>query len=522
MVHPYLRRKEGLEPIDIPSPSPEFGPKDELMKVLGRTLGVPLFQEQAMQIAMVAAKFSAVEASKLRRSMATFQRTGEVKLFKTRFIEGMCERGYPRKFVENCFKQIEGFGEYGFPESHAASFALLVYASAWIKCHYPDVFLTALLNSQPMGFYATSQLVRDAQDHNVEARPVDVNRSNWDCSLEHMPVPQGRLHSRHASMNGDILTTHAVRLGLREIDGFSEKWGKTIESVRGRGFDSVRDLWLRTGLPPQALERLAHADAFNSLGLSRRDALWAVKALQKAGDKDNLPLFARVAMPTLEPDAHLPSMPPGEQVIEDYRHLHLSLKAHPVSFLRADLAARGIVRHELLPTLTPGGRVTIGGIVLVRQRPGTGNAIFMTLEDETAIANTILWPRIFERFRPIIMGSRLISVTGVLQNEKGVIHIVGDRFEDLTPLLLRLSVEGARIDATMPTDEVKRPVQGSWRVRNPELSPADMLKSDNPDRFRHPRQGDSFVRLAKNKPVIEQQAAVEHAARVMPKGRNFH
>ncbi len=501
MVHPYLRRKEGLEPIDIPSPSPEFGPKDELEKVLGRTLGVPLFQEQAMQIAMVAAKFSAVEASKLRRSMATFKRTGEVKLFKKRFIEGMCERGYPRKFVENCFRQIEGFGEYGFPESHAASFALLVYSSAWIKCHYPDVFLAALLNSQPMGFYATSQLVRDAQEHGVEVRAVDVNRSNWDCTLERAPSPQGRLHARHVSMAADILATHAVRLGLREIDGFSEEWAKTIESVRGRGFDSVRDLWLRTGLPPKALQKLAHADAFNSLGLTRRDALWAVKALQKAGDKDNLPLFARVNMPTLEPDAHLPPMLPGEQVIEDYRHLHLSLKAHPVSFLRADLDARGIVRHELLPDVKPGRRVTIGGIVLVRQRPGDGNAIFMTLEDETGIANTIVWLRKFEKYRPVVMGARLISVTGVLQNEKNVIHIVADHFEDLTPLLNRLNENISNVHTR---------------------SRADMLKADIPDRFRHPRSGDSFVKLAKNKPALEHLAAVEHAAQVMPKGRNFH
>jgi error-prone DNA polymerase len=502
MVHPYLRRKEGLEPIDIPSPGPEFGPKDELVKVLGRTLGVPLFQEQAMQIAMVAAGFSAEEASKLRRSMATFKRTGEVKLFKNRFIEGMCNRGYPRKFVENCFKQIEGFGEYGFPESHAASFALLVYSSAWIKCHYPDVFLTALLNSQPMGFYASSQLVRDAQEHGVEVRPVDVNRSDWDCSLEGVPAPQGRLHPRHASMSGDILTTHAVRLGLRQIDGFSEDWGKTIESVRGLGFDSVRDLWLRTHLPPKALETLAHADAFNSLGLSRRDALWAVKALRRAGDKDDLPLFARAAMPEMEPDVHLPSMPPGEQVIEDYRHLHLSLKAHPVSFLRADLDARGIVRHELLPTLAPGRRVTIGGLVLVRQRPGTGNAIFMTLEDETAIANTIVWPRKFEEYRPVVMGARLISVTGVLQNEKNVIHIVADRFEDLTHLLGRLSELGGHIDATSPVDEIKRPVIS---------------------RQRHPRAGDALVTMLKEgKPALEELALVQSTAKVMPKGRNFH
>jgi DNA polymerase III alpha subunit len=451
---------------------------------------------------MVAAGFSAEEASKLRRSMATFKRTGEVKLFKKRFVEGMCDRGYPRKFVENCFKQIEGFGEYGFPESHAASFALLVYSSAWIKCHYPDVFLTALLNSQPMGFYASSQLVRDAQEHGVEVRPVDVNRSGWDCSLEGAPTPQGRLHSRHASMSGDILTTRAVRLGLRQIDGFSEDWAKTIESVRGRGFDSVRDLWLRTHLPPKALEILAHADAFNSLGLSRRDALWAVKALRRAGDKDDLPLFARAAMPELEPDAHLPSMPPGEQVIEDYRHLHLSLKAHPVSFLRADLEARGIVRHELLPTLVPGRRVTIGGLVLVRQRPGTGNAIFMTLEDETAIANTIVWPRKFEEYRPVVMGARLISVTGVLQNEKNVIHIVADRFEDLTHLLGRLSERGGRIDVTSPVDEIKRPVIS---------------------RQRHPRAGDALVTMLKEgKPVLEEFALVQSTAKVMPKGRNFH
>jgi error-prone DNA polymerase len=505
MVHPYLRRKEKLEPVDIPSPAPEFGPKDELEKVLGRTLGVPLFQEQAMQIAMVAAKFSAVEASKLRRSMATFRRTGEVKLFKTRFIEGMCERGYPRKFVENCFKHIEGFGEYGFPESHAASFALLVYSSAWIKCHYPDVFAAALLNSQPMGFYATSQLVRDAQEHGVEARPVDVNRSGWDCSLENAPVVQGKLHPRHASMAADIHTTHALRLGLRQIGGFSEDWGRIIESVRGRGFDSVRDLWLRTGLPVKALKKLAHADAFNSLGLNRRDALWAVKALQRSGDKDNLPLFAQAAMPELEPDAHLPSMPPGEQVIEDYRHLHLSLKAHPVSFLRADLDARGIVRHELLPSLKPGRRVTIGGLVLVRQRPGTGNAIFMTLEDETGIANTIIWPRKFEEYRPVIMGSRLISVSGVMQNEKGVIHIVADRFEDLTFLLGRLSEHGARIDPAIPPDAVRRPPVS---------------------RQRHPRSGDALVTMFREGHSVEELAATastaQQTASVMPKGRNFH
>jgi error-prone DNA polymerase len=493
MVHPYLRRREGLDPVVYPS--------EELKNILWRTLGVPLFQEHAMRIAIVGAGFEPGEADRLRRAMATFKRVGTIDRFRDKFINGMADRGYDKAFATNCWKQIEGFGSYGFPESHAASFANLVYVSAWIKCHYPDVFAAALLNSQPMGFYATSQLVRDAQEHGVEVRPVDINHSNWDCTLERSSFQKDKINARHASMAADIWTKNALRLGLRQIDGFSEEWGLQIERVRDRGFDSIRDLWLRTGLPPKALERLAHADAFGSLGLSRRDALWAVKALQKAGDKDDLPLFARVSMPALEPDVHLPSMLPGEQVIEDYRHLHLSLKAHPVSFLRLDFNARGIVRHELLSTLNPGGTVTIGGIVLVRQRPGTGNAIFITLEDETGIANTIVWPRKFEQYRPIIMGARLISVTGILQNEKNVVHIVADHFEDLTPLLRRLNEEAAGV-----------------QVR----SSADMLKSDNPDRFRHPRSGDSFVRLAKNKPALEHMAAVEHAAKVMPKGRNFH
>jgi len=293
-----------------------------------------------------------------------------------------------------------------------------------------------------------------------------------------------------------------MRLGFRQVSGFSEDWGKTIEHVRGAGFDSVRDLWLRTRLPPAALEKLAQADAFRSLGLSRRDALWAVKALRRSGDKDDLPLFAHAAMSELEPDAGLPPMPPGQQVIEDYRHLHLSLNAHPVSFLRADLDARGIIRHELLPGIPSGQRVTVAGLVLVRQRPGIGNVIFMTLEDETAIANTIVWMRVFERFRPIVLGARMISVSGVVQNEKGVIHIVAERFEDLTPLLLRLSEDARRIDSTAPTDEVKRPAQGSWR--------------------RHPRDGDALVTMLKDKRALDEPAAAEHTAQVMPKGRNFH
>jgi error-prone DNA polymerase len=511
MVHPYLRRREGKEQVSYPSP--------ELESILRKTMGVPLFQEQAMRIAIVGAGFEPGEADRLRRAMATFKRVGTIQTFEKKFLDGMAAKGYDMKFARDCWQQIQGFGSYGFPESHAASFANLVYASAYIKCHYPDVFAAALLNSQPMGFYATSQIVRDAQEHGVEVRPVDVNASHWDCTLEERP--SGVLHARHESMKDDIRTKYALRLGFRQIDGFSEKWARTIESLRGRGFDSVRDLWLRTDLPPKALERLAHADAFNSLGLSRRDALWAVKALQRAGDKDNLPLFARVSMRELEPDAALPSMLPGEQVIEDYRHLHLSLKAHPVSFLRADLDMRNIVRNGHLLKVAPGRRVTVAGLVLVRQRPGTGNAIFMTLEDETGIANTILWPRTFEQYRPVIMGSRLIAVTGLLQNEKGVIHIVGERFDNLTPLLKRLSEHGASIDPAAPTDELKRPVQGSWRHPRRTLSPIDMALAGPPDRFRHPRSGDSFARMTRDKRDME-QLTVEQAAKVMPKGRNFH
>ncbi len=492
MVHPYLKRREGLEKVVYPS--------EELRSILDKTLGVPLFQEQAMRIAIVGAGFEPGEADRLRRAMATFKRVGTIKTFEEKFLKGMTAKGYDAKFAENCWKQIEGFGSYGFPESHAASFANLVYASAWIKCHYPDVFAAALLNSQPMGFYATSQLVRDAQEHGVEVLPVDISASNWDCTLEVASV--GPPNPRHAAMRQDIWTQRALRLGFRQIDGFSEDWGKIIEAARSAGFDSIRDLWLRTGLPPAALEKLAHADAFNSLGLNRRDALWAVKALQRTGDKDNLPLFARVSMPALEPDVDLPAMLPGEQVIEDYRHLHLSLKAHPVSFLRAHLDACGIVRHDLLPGLPSGRRVTIGGLVLVRQRPGTGNAIFMTLEDETAIANTIVWIRKFEQYRPVVLGSRLISVTGLLQNEKGVIHIVADHFEDLTFLLGCLSEKGGGIDTMTPAHHVKRPL----------LS-----------RQRHPRSGDALVTMLKEqKPELQEPAVARHTALAMPKGRNFH
>jgi DNA-directed DNA polymerase III PolC len=497
MVHPYLRRRQGVEKVVFPSPSPEHGPPDELQQVLGKTMGVPLFQEQAMRIAIVAAGFTPAEADKLRRAMATFRRVGTIQYFRDKLIEGMARRGYPRDFAERCFRQIEGFGEYGFPESHAASFALLVYASAWMKCRYPDVFAAALLNSQPMGFYAPAQIVRDAQEHGVEVRPVDINHSDWDSTLEPGTPAAARLHARHAEMADDVRTDHALRLGFRQISGFSQDDGGTIAKCRGAGFDSIRDLWLRTRLKPAALERLAAADAFRSLGLDRRQALWAVRALRRAGDKDDLPLFAHFASPAREPDVDLPPMLLGEQVVEDYRHLHLSLKAHPVAFLRSELARRGMVRHETLAAIKSGRRVTVAGLVLVRQRPGSANGvIFMTLEDETAVANTIVWPQVFETFRPIVLGARLVAVTGKLQNEYGVIHVVAERLDDLSPLLKRLAEDTGSVQALANCDEVRRPI--------PEhrLSPA------------------AVAALRRAERDYAEPTAAARAA--MPKGRNFH
>ncbi|EJW10881.1 DNA polymerase III alpha subunit [Rhodovulum sp. PH10] len=527
MVHPYLRRRQGLEPVRFPSPAPEHGPADELAQVLGKTLGVPLFQEQAMRIAIVAAGFTPSEADRLRRAMATFRRVGTIGYFRGKLIDGMTARGYPRDFAERCFGQIEGFGEYGFPESHAASFALLVYASAWIKCHYPDVFAAALLNSQPMGFYAPAQIVRDARDHGIEVRPIDVNFSGWDNAPEPpssaapgRPLPargesdtakeRPRLHPRHRDMAGDIRATHAVRLGFRQIAGLREEDGRKISDVRGDGFDSIRDLWLRTALSPAVLERLAQADAFRSLGLDRRRALWAVRALRRSGDKDDLPLFARVATPEQEPDVALPPMRLGEQVVADYRHLHLSLKAHPVSFLRGDLARRRIVPNERLAALPSGRRVSAAGLVLVRQRPGTAKGvIFTTLEDETGVANVIVWPQVFELYRPIVIGARLIGVCGRLQNEQGVVHVVADRLEDLTPLLRRLAEDTGCVDNLARCDEFKRPIP---EHRQP-------LRADASLAARSREAPDFRDDLGSN--LADDPAPAGKVGRTMPKGRNF-
>jgi error-prone DNA polymerase len=431
MVHPYLRRRDGIDKEHYPSPDPAHGPKNELEDVLKRTLGVPLFQEQAMQIAITAAKFTPDEADGLRRAMATFRHTGNVHLFRDKFINGMTARGYDRAFAENCFGQIEGFGEYGFPESHAASFALLVYASAWIKRRYPDVFCAATLNSQPMGFYQPAQLVRDARQHDVDIRAADVNFSDWDCMLE-------------PSVDG----SHAVRLGFRLIHGLNEDELKKLIAARGNGFSSIERLAAIAGISRFTIERLAEADAFRSLGLDRRAALWAARRLDAIGARpprrpdsaaaeDVLPLLTPHLSDELfpEPAVALPVMPLCEHVVEDYVATGLSLKEHPVLFFRERLTALGAMRNAQLrgDDVKQNAMVTVAGLVLVRQRPGTAKGvIFMTLEDETDIANIIVWPKAFEKNRRTVMTARFLAVRGRLQRAGLVIHVVAESFVDLS------------------------------------------------------------------------------------------
>jgi error-prone DNA polymerase len=424
MVHPYLRRRNGEEKVDYPSAA--------LRAVLGKTLGVPLFQEQAMKIAIVAAGFTPSEADRLRRAMATFRQVGTIHTFRDKLIEGMAARGYERDFAERCFRQIEGFGTYGFPESHAASFALLVYVSAWLKCHHPAVFAAALLNSQPMGFYAPAQIIRDAREHGVEVRAVDVNDSDWDCTLE--PGAKGP----------DGL---ALRLGLRQIKGLSEVDARALVAARGNGYGDPRALWRRAGIGAGALEALARADAFRDMGLDRREALWAVKALPPGRSAAPLPLFAAARAEELgeEPAVALPAMSLGEHVVDDYAALRFSLKAHPLSFLRAGLEAEGIVETARLADLPNGKRLKVAGLVIVRQRPGTAKGvIFATLEDETGIANVIVWPDVFARYRPVVLGASLLCVEGPLQREGLVIHVIAQRLTDLSPRLAALKAPPAR------------------------------------------------------------------------------
>ncbi len=419
MVHPYLRRRSAVEPVEYPSPAPPHDP-DELKGVLSKTLGVPLFQEQAMKLAMVAAAFTDVEANQLRRAMATFRNIGTIGKFETLMVERMVARGYQYEFAQRCFEQIKGFGSYGFPESHAASFAKLVYISSWIKCHHPAVFACALLNAQPMGFYAPAQIVRDAAEHGVPVLPADINHSHWDNTLE----PRG----------GQL----ALRLGLRQIEGMHTADGQRIATLRGNGYADIEILAARAGLRAPTLRALADADAFRSLGLDRRDGLWAVRRLP---DAPTLPLFAVMESPELppEPDANLPAMPLAEQIAADYQTMRLSLKGHPMGMLRALFRAEGLLTSAETAAARDGVTLRTAGLVLVRQRPGNGNAIFITLEDETGITNIILWARQFEQFRREVMASRLMAVAGKLQKSvEGVVHLMATAVQDRSTELQRL------------------------------------------------------------------------------------
>ncbi|SCB55041.1 OB-fold nucleic acid binding domain-containing protein [Bradyrhizobium shewense] len=415
MVHPYLRRREGKEPIVFPEP--------ELEKVLGKTLGVPLFQEQAMQVAMVAAGFSANEADQLRRAMATFKFTGGVNKFRDKLIAGMIDNGYDQEFAKRTFKQLEGFGSYGFPESHAASFALIAYASSWMKCHHPDVFCCAILNAQPMGFYDPSQLVRDACNHGVVVRPIDVNASEWDCTLE--PLDGNR---------------RAVRLGLRLTRGLAEVDGKRLVDVRqDRPYTSILELSRRANMHPGSLVRLAKADAFRSLDISRREAAWAIKSLRS----DTLPLFADAdwreqgIQPEInEAAVELPPMTKGREVVEDYRSAGLTLRSHPLAFLREELSRRSVSPCQALQQAKDGSRISVAGLVLVRQKPGSAKGVmFITLEDETDIANLIVWPSVFDRLRRTILGAQMMTCRGRVQRASGVIHVIAEHLTDETELL---------------------------------------------------------------------------------------
>jgi len=414
MVHPYLRRREGKEKVEYPTP--------ELEAVLGKTLGVPLFQESAMKVAMVCAGFTGGEADQLRKSMATFKFTGGVSRFKDKLVSGMIKNGYSAEFAEKTFSQLEGFGSYGFPESHAASFALIAYASNYVKCHFPDVFCAALLNSQPMGFYAPAQIVGDARNHRVEVRPVCINRSRWDCTLEEIGTT-GR---------------HAVRLGMRMVKGLAVADAARIVAARmNRTFESVDDVWRRSNVPTEALVQLAEADAFlPSLQLERRDALWAIKALRD----EPLPLFATAAereaaviAEQQEPNVQLRQMTDGHNVIQDYGHVGLSLRDHPISFLRRDLEQRNIVTCSDAMNARDGRWLMTAGLVLVRQKPGSAKGVmFITIEDETGPANVVVWPSLFEKRRQVVLGSSMMAINGRIQREGDVVHLVAQQLFDLS------------------------------------------------------------------------------------------
>ncbi|WP_371158504.1 error-prone DNA polymerase [Jannaschia sp. 2305UL9-9] len=462
MVHPYLKRRrsgETADSIDYPQPGPPHDP-DELKKILGRTLGVPIFQEQAMKIALVAARFSGAEANQLRKAMATFRSKGLVSDHKERMVGRMVARGYDPDFAARCFSQIEGFGEYGFPESHAASFAHLVYVSSYLKCHHPDVFACALLNSQPMGFYAPAQIVDMARRSGVRVLPVDVNFSDWDCTLE----PEG--------------TGHALRLGFRQVSGLKQEEAYRLMAHRGHPYSGVEDMRRRTGVSKRTCEHLANADAFRSCGIDRRQALWDAKAIRNAPD---LPLFAHGDAKDVGDEAPhiLPAMPLREHVVTDYQTARLSLKAHPMSFMRRAMNRAGYVRSSDLRALRFNARCSVAGLVLIRQKPGSAKGVcFVTLEDEAGVVNIVIWPDLFTTYRRPIMSARLMAVHGHVQFDDAVVHVVAHRIEDRNDVLSRLS-----------EDELA-----------PDLSRADHVKAPLPSHTsRHPRD-----------------------VRVIPKSRDFH
>ncbi len=406
MVHPYIRRRQGKEQVSYPARA--GGLPNELEDILHKTLGVPLFQEQAMKIAMVAADFTGDEANGLRRAMASFRHVGTIQRFREMMVGRMVARGYAQDFAEACFRQIEGFGSYGFPESHAASFAHLVYVSAWLKCHHPAAFACALINAQPMGFYAPAQIIRDAREHGVEVRPVDVNASSWDCTLE----------------------DGALRLGFRLVDGFQHGWAEKLVAARGEGFADMAALE-EAGLVRAALEHLAEADALRGLAMERRQSLWHVAARQAPA-----PLFT----PSAAPQAELPLMSAGEAVVADYRSVGLSLRAHPCALLRDKLTAAGAVTCMQAPQARDGAKLRLGGLVIVRQRPGTAKGtVFITIEDETGIANLIVWPSLVQSLRRQIIGATLLIAEGRLQrSEEGVTHITVERLADRSAWLAGL------------------------------------------------------------------------------------
>jgi len=503
MVHPYLKRRRGAEAVTIPAPLPRHGPPDELSSILGRTLGVPIFQEQAMKIALDAAKFSSAEANRLRKAMATFRSRGMVDELQDMMVERMVTRGYDRDFAERCFNQIRGFGEYGFPESHAASFAHLVYVSSWLKCHFPAAFACALLNSQPMGFYAPAQIVRDAREHGVEVLPADVNLSEWDCTLEPLRHPGLR---QDDEVKGRADRNIALRLGLRQIDGLPEHVAAQLIAEREeRGvYADVASLHERARIGPAHVERLASADAFTSLGLSRRQALWDARSLVSAPD---LPLFRAAA--EREEGAErakvaLPQMPLSEEVVADYQTTRLSLKAHPMAFLRPDLADRGFVRACDLRDRKFRSMVQVAGVVLIRQRPGSAKGVcFITLEDETGVINLVVWPDLKERQRRVVMGARLMEVRGRVEYDDEVIHVIAHHMTDATHALYRLSDDMLNAPVAR-ADHVNAPLTGHKHpasrtdTESGAIRPRDLI-DQLPNTRGHPRN-----------------------ARIIPRSRDFH